>query len=133
MPPARIVLHHDLGADDVRGHEVRRELDAGEFQVQRVGERLHQQRLAQARHAFEQHVAGREQAREYPVHEIVMAYDAPLDLAPECFQALACERHARLVAERYARFLFHCVPPGSPGAPRAPRLRVRKYRRMNSL
>ena len=78
VPAARVVLRHDLRADDVRGHEVGRELDARELQVQRVGQRLHQQRLAQARDAFEQHMAGREQAGEYAVDEVVMTDDAPL-------------------------------------------------------
>ena len=42
-------LHDDVGADDVGGHQVGRELDAVEVQVDRVGQGAHQQRLAQAR------------------------------------------------------------------------------------
>ena len=45
------VLFDYLGADDVRGHQVRRELDAVEFQVDRLRERLDQEGLGEARHA----------------------------------------------------------------------------------
>ena len=45
----RAALDDHVGADDVGGHQVGRELDARERQVQRLGQRAHQQRLAQAR------------------------------------------------------------------------------------
>ena len=45
-------LEHDVGADQVGRHQVGRELDALELQVQGVGQRPHQQRLAQPRHAL---------------------------------------------------------------------------------
>jgi hypothetical protein len=51
------VLLHDVRADDVGRHQVGRELDARELQVQHVGERVHEARLADARDALEQHVA----------------------------------------------------------------------------
>ena len=56
-------LLHDVRADDVGRHQVGRELDARERQVQDVGERVHEARLADAGNAFEQHVAAGEQAR----------------------------------------------------------------------
>ena len=43
----RAVLFDDLGAEDVGRHQVGRELDAAELQVDRVGQRLDQQRLGQ--------------------------------------------------------------------------------------
>ncbi len=49
-------LQHDVGADQVRRHQVRRKLDALKLQVQRLGQSPHQQRLAQPRHAFQQHM-----------------------------------------------------------------------------
>ena len=45
------------GAQDVSRHQVRGELHAAVLQVQRVGDGAHQQRLAQARQTFQQHVA----------------------------------------------------------------------------
>ena len=119
---------HDLRADDVRGHEVGGELDAGELQVQRIGKGLHQQRLAQPRHAFQQRVAGGEQAGEYAVHQVVVTDDAPLDLAPQRIEPLACEQEALLVVHGTLRVPGDCSRDG-----RSPWLRFRKYRRMNSL
>ena len=51
----RALVEHD-GADHVGGHEVGRELDARELEAERLGERAHEHRLAEARHAFEQRV-----------------------------------------------------------------------------
>ncbi len=56
------LLDEDVGADDVGGHQVGRELDAAEAAVDDVGEGAHQHRLAQAGHALEQRVAVGEQA-----------------------------------------------------------------------
>ena len=50
-----------LVPEHVGGHQVGRELDARERQLQRLGQRAHQQRLAQAGDAFQQHVPAREQ------------------------------------------------------------------------
>ena len=55
-----LVLLEDLGAGDVRGHQVGRELDAVEGQVQRIGQRADHQRLGQAGHADQQAVAAGE-------------------------------------------------------------------------
>ena len=56
------LLDEDVGADDVRGHQVGRELDAVEGAVDDVRERAHEHRLAQARHALQQRVGVGEQA-----------------------------------------------------------------------
>jgi hypothetical protein len=50
------VLPVDARADEVRRHEVGRELEPLERAAERVGERLHGQRLGEARDALEQHV-----------------------------------------------------------------------------
>ena len=47
--PGGAVLLEDVGAGDVRGHQVGRELDAAEAQVEHLGERADEQRLGQAR------------------------------------------------------------------------------------
>ena len=52
----------DAGADDVGGHEVGRELQAGERAADRAGQRLDGERLRDAGHTLEQAVAAGEQA-----------------------------------------------------------------------
>ncbi len=37
-PMSRSIFHDHVGANDVRGHQVGGELDAGEFEVQSLGE-----------------------------------------------------------------------------------------------
>ena len=66
---------HDVRADDVRRHEVGRELDAAKIEIQRARERLHQLGLAEARHAFEQDVAARDDRREHPLDHALLADD----------------------------------------------------------
>ena len=63
VPPCGVLLD-DVRADDVGGHQVGRELDARELQVQDVGQRVDEARLADAGDALEQHVAARQQARD---------------------------------------------------------------------
>ncbi len=69
------MLLHDVRADDVGRHEVRRELDARELQVQDVGERVHEARLAHAGNALEQHVAARQQRRDGVLDDFFVADD----------------------------------------------------------
>ena len=73
MPSA--ILDDHVGADDVGRHEVGRELDAGEVEVERLGERADEQRLAEAGHAFEQAMAADEQAGQHAVHDLVVPHD----------------------------------------------------------
>ena len=58
------LLDEDVGAGDVGGHQVGRELDPVERAVDDVGDRAHEQRLAEAGHALEEDVAVREQPDE---------------------------------------------------------------------
>ena len=80
--PGRAVFFDDLGAGDVGGHQVGRELNAAEGQVQRLGQRADHQRLGQARDAFQHHVAAAEEANQNFVDDMFLADD---DLA-ELFQ-----------------------------------------------
>ena len=73
----------DVGADDVGRHQVGRELDAVELQVEHLRQRPHQQRLAEAGHAFEQRVAADEQAGQHAVHDVGVADDHLADLGPD--------------------------------------------------
>ena len=79
--PGRSVLLENVGAGDVRRHQVGRELNAVERQVQHVGERRDQQRLRQARHADEQAVPAREERDQQLLDDLALADDPPLDLA----------------------------------------------------
>ena len=54
--------------------------------AEHVGERLDRQRLGQAGHALEQHVAAGEQADEHPLEHRVLADDHPLDLVERLLQ-----------------------------------------------
>ena len=74
-----VVFFQDLGAQDVAGHQVGRELHAPEAQVQGLPQRAHQQRLAQAGHAFEQAVAAGQQAGEQLFDHVVLADDGLAD------------------------------------------------------
>ena len=88
-----VVFLQDLGADDVARHQVGRELDAAELQVQRLRQRAHQQRLAEARHAFEQAVAAGEQADQQLLDDVVLADDRLRDRGaqvPSCASSAGC-------------------------------------------
>ena len=93
---AVLVLHDDVGADDVGGHQVGRELDAVELQVQRLRQRADQGGLAEAGHAFEQRVAADEEAREHAVDDLLVADDRLGDLGLHG-AVVAAERFAHRV------------------------------------
>jgi hypothetical protein len=80
-------FEQDVGAQDVRGHQVRRELDAAVVQLQRSSDRAHQQGLAQTRQAFEQDVPARQQRMVTPQPHLLADDDA---------RHLAFERLGRL-------------------------------------
>ena len=78
-------LHDDVGADDVGRHQVGRELDAVEVERDRIGQRAHQKRLAQTRHAFQQRMAADEQAGQDAMDDLVVADDHLGDLRLDLF------------------------------------------------
>ncbi len=79
----RRVLLDDLGARDVARHEVRRELDAREREVEGVRERADEERLGEARHAHEERVAAGEQRHEEALDGVVLPDDLLRDLGAE--------------------------------------------------
>ena len=87
VPFARglIFLNH-FGAENVRRHQVGRELDAVELQGRRVRDGLDQQRLREARHAAQQAVAACEQAREHLAPHALLSDDLTADflIQPSC-------------------------------------------------
>jgi hypothetical protein len=70
----------DHRADEVGGQQIRRELDALEVGVDDRGHRVDRERLGEARHALEQHVAAGEQADEDALDHVVLADDDLADL-----------------------------------------------------
>ncbi len=71
----RAVLFDDVGAGDVGRHQVGRELDAAECEVQRAGQRADEQCFRQAGHAFEQAMAAGEERDEHLLDHVVLADD----------------------------------------------------------
>ena len=66
-----------------RRHEVRRELDARELEVEDARYRVHEQRLGEARHADDQGVAAGEQRDEHLLDDVVLADDELPELAED--------------------------------------------------
>jgi hypothetical protein len=78
LAPTGLVLLEDVGADDVGRHQVRRELQPGERQVQRLGQRLEKHRLAQPRYPLDERMPFAHKADEHEPHEILLPdNDAP--------------------------------------------------------
>ena len=77
---APLVFLQHVGAGDVRRHQVGRELDAFEADVQDFGQRADHQRLGQAGHAFQQAMAARENSGKQLLDHFVLAHDDLLQL-----------------------------------------------------
>ena len=60
LAPAIGRFHHDVSAENVRWHEVGRELDPAEGEIKHFTQRADEQRLAQTWNAFEQDVSASE-------------------------------------------------------------------------
>ena len=73
----------DIGARDVAGHQVGRELDAGELHVQGPGQRRHGERLGQPRNADRQAVAAGEDADEHLLDHLALPDDHLVDLGEQ--------------------------------------------------
>ena len=86
---AALRLVDDRRAEDVGRHEVGRELDARERERERLGERAHEHRLAEAGHALEQRVAAGEHAGDDAVDHLAVADDRLRDLGAKIVDALA--------------------------------------------
>ena len=87
QPPRALLFVEDLGAGDVGRHQVGRELDALEVEIEDVGERLDQQRLGQARHAGDQAVAAGEQRDQHLLDDLVLADDDLAELGEDALAA----------------------------------------------
>ena len=107
-----LALPVDPGADDVGGHQVRGELDAGERPADHSGEGLHGQRLGHTGHTLEQHVALGQQADQHALDELVLADDDPLDLEDGSFQGVHLGSQSIAAAGRSACAGAVAEPPG---------------------
>ncbi len=75
-----IAFLEDFGAGDVRGHEVRGELDSAEMQGHRIGQGAHQQRLGEAGDADQQRVAAAKNGNQQALDHILLANNDPGEL-----------------------------------------------------
>ncbi len=97
-----ILLDH-LGARDVGRHQVRRELHAAELEAERVGQRADEQRLRQARHAFQDAVTPGEQGDEQLLDHVLLADNhlAKLSGEPAVRVAEALDRFKVRIGKRH--------------------------------
>ncbi len=84
-------LVEHLGAGDVGGHEVGRELDPLERQVENLRDCLDEQRLGESRHAGDQAVPAGEERDEDLIDDRILPDDDLADLGQD---PLAAERDA---------------------------------------
>ena len=73
----------DRHAENVRGEEVARELDASVFEAECCRERLSQRRLSNAGDVLDQQVTAREQARERKFQRLALADDDAIELCQD--------------------------------------------------
>ncbi len=73
--PGRRVFLDDVGAGDVRRHQVRGELNARELEIDDARQRMDQEGLGQTRHADDQAVAAHEQRQQHLIDRVVLTDD----------------------------------------------------------
>ena len=79
------ILFDDVGAGDVGGHQVRRELDAPETQAERLRDGAHHQRLGRAGQAGDQAMATDKQRGEDLIEHLLLADDHLAHLGEDAF------------------------------------------------
>ena len=70
----------DERSHDIGRQKVRREGDALEVETERLGERIHAERLGEARHTFQKNVSIRDEREDEPVDELLLSDDDLADL-----------------------------------------------------
>ena len=103
------VFVEDLSAGDIRRHQVRRELDTFEIEIQNVRQRANEQRLREARHARDQAVTAGEERHQHVVDDIVLSDDNLSQFVEDAFAAFsdaldAVSASLRLVVQTRASF-----------------------------
>ena len=110
--PCFVFFQH-VGAGDVRGHQVGRELNALEADVEDPGQRADHQRLGQAGHAFQQAMPAGEDGGEELLDDFVLADDDLLQFLLHELPMLA--ELLQDVAET-ALFCGHLIPVSRPAS-----------------
>ena len=77
--PLVVFLQH-VGAGDVGGHQIRRELNPLEADIQNPGQRADHQGFGQPRHPFQQAVPAGKDGREELLDDFVLPHDDSLQL-----------------------------------------------------
>ena len=93
LEPALVI--QNLGADDVAGHQVRRELNAVEAQAQGLGDGVDKQGLGQAGHPDQQAVSTAEDGDEHLLYHLFLTHDDLADFRGQ-FSVLSPQRVQRL-------------------------------------
>ncbi len=81
--PLVVGLLEDLGARDIGGHQVRRELDPPEPQIEQFRQRFDQQGLRQARRAGQQAVSPRKHGNQQMLDHVLLADDHLREFRPD--------------------------------------------------
>ena len=87
-PPGRRIFVDDVGARDVGRHQVGRELDAVELEVEHARHRMDEQRLGQSGHADDEAVAADEQRQQHLLDDVVLPDDELLQLLDDVLAAV---------------------------------------------
>ena len=74
------IVLDDVGAGDVARHQVGRELDARELEVEHLRHRVDEQRLRQAGHADDETVAAGEQRQQHELDDVFLPDDQLVQL-----------------------------------------------------
>ena len=74
-PSGRPILLDHLSARDIRGHQIRRELDPAELQIQHLPQRIDQQRLGQSRHPDDQAMPSGQQGDQQLFDKLLLPDD----------------------------------------------------------
>ena len=91
-----LLLHvEDRRPGDVRGHQVSGELNPPALASQHAAHRAHEQRLAQAGYALDQHVPAGKERHQRAQHELVLADVDFGDFSGDAFEQRLDSRHAR--------------------------------------
>jgi hypothetical protein len=80
---ARAPVFEDLRPRDVARHEIGGELDASEVEMHRFRQRLHEQRLREARHADQPRVSSSDDREQKLLDDVILPHDAVRDLGTE--------------------------------------------------
>src|SRR5258708_885217 len=81
----------DHAADDVRRHQIGRELNSRILQVQHPRQRAKERSLSQPRSPFQQHMAAREQTDQHAIHYLLLTYNDLADFGTNAIELRGSE------------------------------------------